>query len=68
MVTGSSQADAITVAGEQHRSELMFQLFDPPRNAVTGHTQPARRRAKTAGPRHLKENPNAFPVGTRTIA
>jgi len=68
VVTSSRQADAITVAGEQHRADLMFQLFDPPRNAVTGHAQPARCGAKTSGPRHLKENPNAFPVRARTIA
>ncbi len=68
MATSSRQADAITVTGEQHRADLMFQLFDPPRNAVTGHAQPARCRAKTSGPCHLKENPNAFPVGARTIA
>jgi hypothetical protein len=68
VATSSRQADAITVTGEQHGADLMFQLFDPPRNAVTGHAQPARCRAKTSGPRHLKENPNAFPVGARTIA
>jgi len=43
-------------------------LFDPPRNAVTGHAQPACCRAKTPGPRHLKENPNAFPVWASAIA
>jgi hypothetical protein len=68
VATSAGQADAVAVAGKQHCADLMFQLFDPPRNAVTGHAQPARCSTKTAGPRHLKENPNAFPVGARPIA
>ena len=67
MAASAGQADAVAVAGEQHCANLMFQLFDPPRDAVTGHAQPARCSAKTAGPRHLKENPNAFPVRAGAI-
>ena len=68
MATSASQADAITVTREQHRADLMFQLFDPPRNAVSGHAQAGRCRAKTVGTRHLEESPNAFPIGARAIA
>src|SRR5579871_181714 len=64
VMTGPGQADAVAVSRKQHRADLAFQLFDPSRNAVTGHAQPARCGAKAARPRHLKEDPNAFPVWT----
>lgn len=65
---GPSQANTVTVTREQNRADLMFQLFDPPRNAVAGHAQPGRCGAKATGPRHLEESPNAFPVGAPAIA
>jgi hypothetical protein len=37
MVTGPGQADAVAVTGEEYRADLVFQLLDSPRNAVTGH-------------------------------
>ena len=67
-MTGAGQADAIAVAGEQHGPDLVFQLFDSPRDAVAGHTQPASRGPKTACARYLKEDPNAFPVRNSAIA
>ncbi len=68
MATSPGQADAVAMAGEQHRADLVFQLFDSPRNAVTGHAQPACCRSKAAGARHFEEDPDAFPVRNSAIA
>ena len=67
MVAGCGEADAVAVTGKQYRADLVFQLFDSPRNTVPRHAQPARCSAETAGPRHLKENPNALPVRASAV-
>jgi hypothetical protein len=61
------QADAITMAREQHRPELMLKLLDPLRDPVAGHAQLGCGSAETAGSRHFKKNADAFPIQDRAI-
>jgi len=68
VVTGSGEADSVAVTGEQYRTDLVFQLFDASRNAVTSHAQPACRGPKTAGASHFKKDANALPVRSSAIA
>ena len=68
MLSGSCQADPVTVACEQYCADLVFQLLDSPCNAVAGHAQPASRRSKAAGARHFKENPDALPIRNSAVA
>jgi hypothetical protein len=56
------------MTSEQHGADLVFQLFDAPRDAVTGHAQPACRGSKAACARYFKEDPDAFPVRNSAIA
>src|SRR5216683_6909618 len=48
VMTIRSQADAITMAREQHSANLVFQLLNSSRDAVTGHAQPDCCGAETA--------------------
>jgi hypothetical protein len=54
--------------GEQNCTNLVLQLFDAPRDAVTCHAQSAGRGSKTAGARDFEEDPNAFPVRNSAVA
>jgi hypothetical protein len=68
MATRPGEPHTVAVTGEQHRADLVFQLFDPPCDAVTGHSQSARCRPKAAGACHFKEDADAFPVRNSAIA
>ncbi len=67
-MTSARQAHAVAMTGEQYGADLVFQLFDAPRDAVTGHAQPARGGPEAAGARDFEKDPNAFPVRNSAIA